>query len=219
MADLLSDYYKKLQTVNQQRGMTGNQNYNQGIDASLAEGYFDSVQKNKQNQEELALRKEALSSQQQNQAGYLDLARQNRDSQRQDSLWQQAYSRDALNNQKSNATTSLIGQTVSGAANLYNMSKYIDKLGNKTTPDMTTAPAYTGEVSGIVQPADSLNSFTGSTPAFDSNAFDLGSANQVTSSLNGLDYYQTTTSFDQTFSPTYDWGSSFSWLDDFGGLF
>ena len=83
MADLLGDYYKKIQTMNVQRGMTGNAAYNKDMDAQLAEGYFDSVEKNKFQQQQLENQKTGLAIQQQGvtqqgayQAGSLDIQRE-----------------------------------------------------------------------------------------------------------------------------------------------
>lgn len=139
MADLLNDYYKKLQTLNQQRSMTGNQSYNQGIDASLSEGYFDAQQKNRQSQEALDLQK-------QTQTGYLDIAKQSLTNQTQNQAWQQAYSEKQLSNQQGSATTNLFGQAIGGAANLLTMNKYIDKLGGTKAPTIDQTPGATPDV-------------------------------------------------------------------------
>lgn len=67
MAELLQDYFNRMTALNRQRGMTGNMQYGRALDSSIAEGYFDSAQKNKAQSQSLANQKRALDMQQQNQ--------------------------------------------------------------------------------------------------------------------------------------------------------
>jgi hypothetical protein len=145
MADLLNDYFKKIQSANQQRSMTGNQQYNQGVDASLAEGYFDSEQKNRLSQEQLDLQK-------QTQTGYLDIAKQNQ-------AWNQNYQQQALDAQKSAQTTNLFGQAIGGASNLLMMNKFLNKMPNQQTSP--TDQAVTGDVSGLGQQGQQVTDISG----------------------------------------------------------
>lgn len=55
MANVLQDYYDRMTALNRQRGMTGNMQYGRALDASLAEGYFDSYEKNKNQSRQLAI--------------------------------------------------------------------------------------------------------------------------------------------------------------------
>ena len=199
MADLLNDYYKKLQTINQQRSMTGNQSFNQGIDASLAEGYFDAQQKNRQAQEQLDLQKNT-------QTGYLDLAKQNQS-------WQQAYSDKALSQQSSSQTTNLIGQAIGGAAslatNLYGI--------NKRWGDKTTAPesqAITGDISGFGQPDSPITNFSGDTPQFQVDQSLTGSPSvdiSTNTDITPLDSFSLFTNPETNISSTSIYNDMFSW--------
>lgn len=63
MSTTLQDYFSRLTAVNRQRAMTGNQQYNTKMDASLAEGYFDTYSKNKLASQELSLKKDTLAAQ------------------------------------------------------------------------------------------------------------------------------------------------------------
>ena len=110
----MDEYYKQLQTLNQQRGMTGNQALGRGMDASLAEGYMDAEMKNKQAQQQLGLQKKQLSLQQQGQA------------------FNQNYNMQQMENQKQGQTNALIGSAIGGIANLgmqaYGMNKQSDMI-------------------------------------------------------------------------------------------
>lgn len=55
MANVLQDYYDRMTALNRQRGMTGNMQYGRALDASIAEGYFDSYEKNKNQSRQLAI--------------------------------------------------------------------------------------------------------------------------------------------------------------------
>jgi hypothetical protein len=55
MANVLQDYYNRMTALNRQRGMTGNMQYGRALDASIAEGYFDSYEKNKNQSRQLAI--------------------------------------------------------------------------------------------------------------------------------------------------------------------
>ena len=55
MANVLQDYYNRMTALNRQRGMTGNMQYGRALDASIAEGYFDSYEKNKNASRQLAI--------------------------------------------------------------------------------------------------------------------------------------------------------------------
>ena len=54
MANVLQDYFSRMNALNRQRGMTGNMQYGRSLDPSIAEGYFDSYQKNKLQSQTLA---------------------------------------------------------------------------------------------------------------------------------------------------------------------
>lgn len=60
MANVLQDYFNRVQALNRQRGMTGNMQYGRSLDPSIAEGYFDSYQKNKLQSQQLGMQREAL---------------------------------------------------------------------------------------------------------------------------------------------------------------
>ena len=45
--NVLQDYFNRMTALNRQRGMTGNMQYGKALDSSIAEGYFDSYEKNK----------------------------------------------------------------------------------------------------------------------------------------------------------------------------
>ena len=49
MANVLQDYFSRMNALNRQRGMTGNMQYGRSLDPSIAEGYFDSYQKTSSN--------------------------------------------------------------------------------------------------------------------------------------------------------------------------
>ena len=66
MANVLQDYFDRMTALNRQRGMTGNMQYGKAIDSSLAEGYFDSYEKNKGDSENRANQKAQLAIMQQN---------------------------------------------------------------------------------------------------------------------------------------------------------
>ena len=66
MANVLQDYFDRMTALNRQRGMTGNMQYGKAIDSSLAEGYFDSYEKNKGASENRANQKAQLAIMQQN---------------------------------------------------------------------------------------------------------------------------------------------------------
>jgi hypothetical protein len=60
MANVLQDYFSRMNALNRQRGMTGNMQYGRSLDPSIAEGYFDSYQKNKLQSQALANQKRGL---------------------------------------------------------------------------------------------------------------------------------------------------------------
>ncbi len=60
MANVLQDYFRRMNALNRQRGMTGNMQYGRSLDPSIAEGYFDSYQKNKLQSQALANQKRGL---------------------------------------------------------------------------------------------------------------------------------------------------------------
>ena len=60
MANVLQDYFSRMNALNRQRGMTGNMQYGRSLDPSIAEGYFDSYQKNKLQSQTLANQKRGL---------------------------------------------------------------------------------------------------------------------------------------------------------------
>jgi hypothetical protein len=60
MANVLQDYFNRQRALNQQRGMTGNMQYGRSLDPAIAEGYFDSYQKNKLQSQTIANQKEGL---------------------------------------------------------------------------------------------------------------------------------------------------------------
>lgn len=60
MANVLQDYFSRMNALNRQRGMTGNMQYGRSLDPSIAEGYFDSYQKNKFQSQALANQKRGL---------------------------------------------------------------------------------------------------------------------------------------------------------------
>jgi hypothetical protein len=66
MANVLQDYFNRMTALNRQRGMTGNMQYGKALDSSLAEGYFDSYQKNKAQSQSLANQKAGLALQRNN---------------------------------------------------------------------------------------------------------------------------------------------------------
>lgn len=66
MANVLQDYFDRMTALNRQRGMTGNMQYGKALDSSLAEGYFDSYEKNKAASEARANQKQQLAIMQQN---------------------------------------------------------------------------------------------------------------------------------------------------------
>lgn len=103
----IDDYYKQLQTLNEQRRMTGNVTQNRGMDASLAEGYMD-AQYNQQNKQQ------AINLQRQNQA------------------WTQAYHDKALNQQSYQFTTGLAGKAVGGLTNIATTGKLSGLFGGKS---------------------------------------------------------------------------------------
>jgi len=109
MATAIDNYYKQLQTLNEQRRMTGNATLNRGMDASLAEGYMD-AQYNQQNKQQA-----------------INLQRQGQ----QQAAYQFEKNRD---DQKSAQTTNLIGSAVGGVAKLgmeaYQISKKADMFKN-----------------------------------------------------------------------------------------
>ena len=206
MADLLNDYYKKLQTLNQQRSMTGNQSFNQGIDASLAEGYFDAQQKNRQAQESLDLQKTT-------QTGYLDIANKTLANQTQNQEWQQAYSEEALKAQSSSQTTNLIGQAIGGAAslatNLYGINK---RWGDKTT--VPESQAITGDMSGSGQQGSPITNFSGNTPQFQVDQNLAGSTSvdiPTNTDIAPLDSFSLFTNPETNISSTSIYNDMFSW--------
>ena len=73
--NVLQDYFNRMTALNRQRGMTGNMQYGQGLDAAIAEGYFDSYQKNKQASQTLANQNKQLDIQQQNANTHADYYR------------------------------------------------------------------------------------------------------------------------------------------------
>lgn len=77
MANVLQDYFQRMNALNRQRGMTGNMQYGKALDGSLAEGYFDSYQKNKATSQTLANQQKQLAISQQQ----ADTARYSVDSQ------------------------------------------------------------------------------------------------------------------------------------------
>ena len=133
MADFLGDYYKQLETLNQQRGMTGNQALNRGVDASLAEGYLDTQNTNRQKEEQLNLQK-----------------------------GDQALRQDAADTAKSGQTNALIGQAVGGAANLgmqaYQISKKSDWMGKLAGGQDAGGYGSSAPQINIGQPGQSFNS-------------------------------------------------------------
>lgn len=60
MPNVLQDYFNRMTALNRQRGMTGNMQYGKALDSSLAEGYFDSYNKNKMQSQSLANQKRSL---------------------------------------------------------------------------------------------------------------------------------------------------------------
>lgn len=77
MANVLQDYFQRMNALNRQRGMTGNMQYAKALDGSIAEGYFDSYQKNKAQSQSLANQQKQLAISQQQ----ADTARYSVDSQ------------------------------------------------------------------------------------------------------------------------------------------
>jgi hypothetical protein len=65
MANVLQDYFKRMTALNRQRGMTGNMQYGKALDSSIAEGYFDSYEKNKAASDSRANQKAQLAVMQQ----------------------------------------------------------------------------------------------------------------------------------------------------------
>ena len=197
MADLLNDYYKKLQTLNQQRSMTGNQSYNQGIDASLAEGYFNTQEKNKQAEQQYDLQKQQLALQQQGQA------------------WNQDFATKQLANQQSSQTTNLFGQAIGAGANLMMMNKYINNMGSGSGMNATQAYNQGGYGQGTpwkpmadTEKSQYVNPVSTNAP----NALDT--ANDFNSSGNLINASPDT-------SLNFDWGSdykTFDFLDNIGML-
>jgi len=109
----IDDYYKQLQTLNEQRRMTGNAKLNRGMDASLAEGYMDAQYKQQNQQQALNLR-------------------------RQEQAWTQAYHEKALDQQSDQFKTGLVGKAVGGLTNLATTGKLSGLFGEKAA---TTVPA------------------------------------------------------------------------------
>lgn len=192
---MLEDYYRQLQTLNRQRGLTGNQAYNRGMDTSLYAGYFDTEMKNKRANEALQLQKESQAFQQdyQNRALAQNTDYQNRALTQSGTQFQQSLAQkdsqfgQQMSTSKDTATTNLIGQAIGGIANLYTMNKYLDKLPNKgaatsegqswydrlfKTEDVATAKAYD--------------------TAFDQSNIDYGSefGANVSNEGAGLNWYQ-----------------------------
>ena len=144
----MQTYLEGIQKLNQQRGMTGNQAFNKGMDASLAEGYFDSEYKNRRSQEQLQLQKDTLAMQQQGQA------------------FNQATSMQNRQDQKEAQTNQLIGSAIGGVANLgmqaYGMRQRGDLMDRMypqqvTQPNDITQPEYTGMGSINYDPQSTAN--------------------------------------------------------------
>jgi len=91
MANVLQDYFDRMTALNRQRGMTGNMQYGKALDSSLAEGYFDSYEKNK-----------AASETRANQKAQLGIMQQNADTSRA-GLDVQRYQVDAYNDAQKNS--------------------------------------------------------------------------------------------------------------------
>ena len=140
MANVLQDYFDRLTAVNRQRGMTGNMQYGQKMDASLAEGYFDSYQKNKKDSQDLALRQQALDDQRVYQQG--SLANQTRSidatslaQQNQTDMYKQA-----LGNQNTWQAITALGQVGAAGAGLYQKQQEQNRLNPPTQPSQTYTP-------------------------------------------------------------------------------
>lgn len=63
MADILQEYFNNMAAINRQRGMTGNTQYGKGYDASLAQGYFEALDKTQAEKDRLALQRDQLNFQ------------------------------------------------------------------------------------------------------------------------------------------------------------
>jgi len=134
MANVLQDYFDRLTAVNRQRGMTGNMQYGQKMDASLAEGYFDSYQKNKKDSQDLALRQQALDDNRVYQQGTLANQTRSIDA---TSLAQQNQTemyKQALGNKQTWDTVSAIGQLGALGGGAYFRNREANRLEGLNTP-------------------------------------------------------------------------------------
>jgi hypothetical protein len=129
----LDDYYKQFLTLNQQRGMTGNQDLNRGMDASLAEGYLDASMKNNQRQQAI------------------DLQKQNQN-------WSQAFNEKAMKQQSDQFTTNLAGGAASGIVNMATTGKLTGAFkGAKDLVSGTTPQDISTDWGGAPQGLDYSN--------------------------------------------------------------
>ena len=136
MANVLQDYFDRLTAVNRQRGMTGNMQYGRGMDASLAEGYFDAYNKNKNTSQDLALRKEALDANTAYQQGSLA-------NQAETNTWQRDVYNKALGQQNTWQAIGAVGQLAGIGAGAYFKQQALD--GTKTAIDKP----YATDTSGV----------------------------------------------------------------------
>jgi hypothetical protein len=154
MADLLSAYYKNIQSLNQQRGITGNAAYNKDMDSQLAAGYFDSVEKNKYQNQQLELQKGSLAIQQ----GSLALQQSgqafNQDYSNRSLAQSAAYQRETLDQAKDAKNLGLITGAAGAVANMYGTMSLADAYKNRGT-----APV---QGDGIIKSA--YNKMFGTTP-------------------------------------------------------
>jgi hypothetical protein len=138
MSSLLDQYYEQIQGINRQRQMTGNEKYKQGALGELTQGYLE-AQFNKQD----ANKRLALQEQQQ--------------------AWAQNMQQQQLDNAKSQQTLGLIGSAAGGAAQLYQMNKYLNKI-----PDSGQA---VGQALGSVPSSMSWGNGTGQALQYGSPAY------------------------------------------------
>lgn len=118
MADILQEYFNNMAAINRQRGMTGNTQYGKGYDSSLAQGYFEALDKKQAEKDRIALAKENLNFQ------------------KSQANWQQNY----LNKQQNQQN---VWNAVSSGVNLLGTAALSYAKMNKGTPTTTSTTPQT----------------------------------------------------------------------------
>ena len=192
MGNVLQDYFDRLTAVNRQRGMTGNMQYGRGLDASLAEGYFDAAQKNKNASQDLALRQQALNDQRVYQQGALANQASSTDMYRQ-----------ALGNQNTWQTVTALGQLGAAAGGFYQKQQALNQTNQNKSTGLNLS--YSDYQYNQQQQTTQQDMFKSGAAEAAANPWPEGGFD--------VDYMGNPL---QPGSYNYEWSKSFNWVDDLG---